>query len=344
MALITCPECGRKISTKADFCPQCGWKPSLLYQEKSPATPSETPHHGSPAATNNSERFNLKKINTLTVLKIIIVALAIIAAIVFFKNHSGNGNHNTPDNAPTSNIEDSESKQGNGWQYDINESNGEVVASIVADDSTITMKYMASNANSILMVMNTSKVPNFKDNKLLGISFDNVNHLCEVQRDQDAGSPTYRVALNAELIEKFKTIPKFSLIFDDEEITFSSSQALNIPSAESLQPSNEITTKQRQQQSGQQGPTQQHRESRSNRNNEEWEDIYESPGDQVFADPTLIENHPKQTRNADVPTRTRPTAESDHQKTDDARPTNELLQKEKEEHRRQILVVSNEDN
>ena len=26
MALIICPECGKKISDQADFCPQCGFK------------------------------------------------------------------------------------------------------------------------------------------------------------------------------------------------------------------------------------------------------------------------------------------------------------------------------
>lgn len=324
MALITCPECGRKISTKADFCPQCGCK--ITFSNKIGNNHNNANVNNYSGTSHPSDN---KKINLTAILITIIIALAAIACIAMLRKGK---DKSSPTNI-TEKVDTLISNTNKGWQYDINESNGDVVASIVADNKTITLKYMASNANSILLIMNTSKTPNFKENKLLGVSFDNVNHLCETQRDMDAGSPTYRVALNAELIEKFKTIPKFSLIFDDEEVTFSSSQALNMPS-----------TEQSQQQSAQQGPTQQHRESRSNRNNEEWEDDYESPSDQVFATPTLIKNYPKQPGNADVPTRTRPTAESDHQKTDDARPTNELLQKEKEEHRRQILVVSNEDN
>lgn len=65
MALITCVECGKEFSDKAEACPHCGCptSESTKATELSPAASTEplkkkTPVYGEPAAPSNSSRSN----------------------------------------------------------------------------------------------------------------------------------------------------------------------------------------------------------------------------------------------------------------------------------------------
>lgn len=371
MALITCPECGRMISTKADYCPQCGWKPSLLYCNEANAIPREstqdnsiavndgnnTVHNLQPAEThnqhvaptesdstddnlqpaeshsynqpevpmpsdntddNNEENVTISmsngkqfKINTNALLKAAIAILAVIALIAVVRNCTRNNHKDSTSNNTSNEAITPETVTGKGWEYDIN--GNEVVASIKSDDNTVTVKYNeVSNPNSLVVVMNTAKVPMFKDNKL-GIAFNDTKRWCEFNTDQNAGSPTYLVNIDKNILDLLKSNTNFSLIFADEEVTFSSSKALDMPSPEPIQqlPITNATpapsTKPRTQPKPQPKPQQESAKERSEQRSQEITDqpsqtqtidrdeeqTVDKVVDKVFADPRLIRDYTK---------------------------------------------------
>lgn len=399
MALITCPECGRMISTKADFCPQCGWKPSLLYCNKANAIPREPiqdnsiaannsnntgyniqpaqPHnqHVAPTASDNmpqniqpaesynynqpeeptasdytsqnlqqAESYNYNqpeeptasdytddnnednvtismsngkrfKINTNALLKAAIAILAVIALIAILKNCTRNNHNNSTNNNTPNEVVTTETETSKGWEYE-QDMNGKVIASIMADNAPVTMTLI----NDGSQILNTAtavatKMYGLKDNNSIGVSINGVTYMCEAKRDEEAGSPTYLITLKNGLIDKFKTFSNFSLIFDNEEVTFSSSKALDMPSPEPIQqlpitettpaPSPKPSTQPKPQAKPQPKPQQesaresseQHSQARTDQPSRtptiDIEDEEEQTVDKVFADPKRIKNYPK---------------------------------------------------
>ena len=194
--------------------------------------------------------------------------------------------------------------------------NGKVIASIMADNAPVTMTLI----NDGSQILNTAtavatKMYGLKDNNSIGVSINGVTYMCEAKRDEEAGSPTYLITLKNGLIDKFKTFSNFSLIFDNEEVTFSSSKALDMPSPEPIQqlpitettpaPSPKPSTQPKPQAKPQPKPQQESaRESSEQRSQArtdqpsrtptiDIEDEEEQTVDKVFADPKRIKNYPK---------------------------------------------------
>lgn len=227
MALITCPECGNKISTKADFCPQCGWKVTFKNNIGNYHYNANVKNYSGASHPSDNRRINLTAI-----LITIIIALAAIACIAMLRK----GKDKTSPTNTTEKVDTLMSKTSNGWQYEEYETDGSRtrVASILSDDETMTIKLITNGShvpNSVLVVINDGVVPNFKDDKYIGLSINNTKHWCEFQRDEEAESPTYKIAINNDLYNDFINNNTFSLFFNTNEIKFSSPNSLNMPLA-----------------------------------------------------------------------------------------------------------------
>jgi len=266
---------------------------------------------------SNGKQF---KLNTNALLKAAIAILAVIALFAILKNCNRNrNNYSTNDNA-TNEVVTAEPETGKGWEYDIN--GNEVIASIKSDDNTVTVKYNeVANPNSLVVVMNTAKVPMFKDNKL-GIAFNDTKRWCEFHNDQNASSPTYLVNIDKNILDLLKDSSKFSLIFADDEVTFSSSKALNMPSPDPIQqiPIAETTPAQSPKPSAQPKPKPKaqpkpQQESTRASSDQRSREIYDQPShtqtidiedeqtvDRVFADPERVRNYPKPSNAPKEPT------------------------------------------
>lgn len=228
MALIFCPECGKKVSDKADSCPNCGWRVELLknnYNNGSNQYPNDKKHH------HDNEPQGGKKINTTAILIAVILALALITcAAILREGASSSSDKETKEVLqPKPKPEPETSK---GWEYE-QDLNGKTIASIMADSVPVTMKLISngSQINDTATAVAT-KMYGLKDNNSIGVSINGVTYMCEAKRDEEAGSPTYLITLKSGIIDQFKTFTNFSLIFDDEKVTFSSSKALDMPSPE----------------------------------------------------------------------------------------------------------------
>lgn len=94
-----CPNCGKKVSTTADFCPYCGTKLGHSTDKKGQVTPEEqvkstgqseagtAAHQPTPSSPNRSSKKPGKKAQII----LVIVIIALLAAIAFMLGMQGNG-------------------------------------------------------------------------------------------------------------------------------------------------------------------------------------------------------------------------------------------------------------
>lgn len=89
MALLTCPECGHKVSDKADACPGCGIKTSEILRIMATVSPTPQAEPTAPQAAPERKpaEGGRKKSHTLLIVSFV-MALAICGTVYYFYNNA----------------------------------------------------------------------------------------------------------------------------------------------------------------------------------------------------------------------------------------------------------------